>query len=79
MIEQEKAYRCGRWRDGCRFVIWKEIAGKKITKSMARKLLVKGQTQVLKGFEGKSGKFAARLRIEDGQVRFGFDDDSGRR
>lgn len=74
LIEQDKAYRCGRWREGCRFVIWKEIAGKKISKAMATRLLTKGRTQVLKGFQSKAGKpFDARLKLEGGQVRFEFD------
>ena len=74
MVETEKAYSCSAWRDGCKFAIWKKIAGKKISPAMAKKLLGKGQTQVIKGFVGKSGKkFDARLKLEEGQVRFEFE------
>jgi len=77
MIEQDSAYRCARWREGCRFSIGKEIAGKKITKPMAKSLLTSGRTRVLKGFVSKSGRtFGARLKLENGQVRFEFEDDS---
>ncbi|MEM7205095.1 MAG: DNA topoisomerase 3 [Planctomycetota bacterium] len=74
MIERDKSYSCSAHRTGCRFVIWKEIAGKKITKPMAMKLLTKGKTQVLKGFRSKSDKkFDARLKLEDGCVGFEFE------
>ena len=71
MVEKETSYSCAAWRTGCSFAIEKKIAGKKISKAMARKLLTKGRTQVLKGFTSKSNKpFAARLKLEDGRVRF---------
>lgn len=77
MIEQDVAYRCARWREGCAFSILKEIAGKKITKPMAKSLLTSGRTRVLKGFMSKSGRpFGARLRLDGGQVRFEFEGDS---
>jgi len=73
LVETDKAYCCAAWRDGCKFAIWKRIAGKKISKAMAKKLIQKGKTQVLKGFVSKSGKrFDARLILQDGQVRFEF-------
>ena len=76
MVEREGSFSCAAWRDGCTFSIHKVIAGKKISKSMARKLLTKGQTQVLKGFRSKSNKtFAARLKLEDGRIRFDLTDD----
>lgn len=74
MVETAKSYSCSAWRDGCKFVIWKTIAGKAITRAMAKKLVAKGRTQVLKGFVSKAGKkFEARLKLEEGQVRFEFD------
>ena len=30
VVEQEKSYGCSGWKAGCRFAIWKTIAGKKI-------------------------------------------------
>jgi len=73
IIEGQKAYGCSGWREGCRVTVWKEIAGKKITKSMAVNLLTKGKTQILKGFVGKSGKpFEARLIRHHDKVSFEF-------
>ncbi len=71
--EQPKSYSCSGWRAGCKFAIWKTIAGKKISISMARTLLTKGQTSRLKGFKSKAGKaFDARLKLVDSKVEFDF-------
>jgi DNA topoisomerase III len=75
VLEQKKSYSCSRWRDGCPLVIWKTIAGKRITVRLAQSLLKEGQTTVLKGFRSKAGKpFEARLKLIDGQVKFEFPD-----
>ena len=74
VAESKKAYGCSNWKStGCKFVIWKEIAGKKITEAMAKKLLKTGNTQVLKGFKSRAGKeFEAALEVKDGKVTFIF-------
>ena len=62
------------WRGGCKFAVWKTIAGKKISVRTAQTLLGKGRSPLLKGFKSKAGKlFAARLKLEDGAVRFDFE------
>jgi len=74
VIESTKSYSCSGWKDGCKFTIWKEISGKKITVKYARNLLQKGATGVIKGFKSKSGKkFDAELVLKDGKVTFNFD------
>ncbi len=71
--EQRESYRCGGWEQGCKFVIWKKIAGKKIGVRAAKMLLQKGETSRLKGFKSKAGKsFDARLKLIDGKVQFDF-------
>ncbi|WP_146389725.1 type IA DNA topoisomerase [Allorhodopirellula solitaria] len=73
VTETPKAYSCSRWRDGCSLTIWKTIAGKRITASMARKLLRDGETAKLKGFRSKAGKrFDAKLKLAAGKVEFEF-------
>jgi DNA topoisomerase-3 len=37
VVENKKAYGCSNWKSGCKFVIWKTIAGKKITQAQAKK------------------------------------------
>lgn len=73
VIEGERGYGCSGWRNGCKFVIWKTIAGKKVSATTARALLRKGVSPPLKGFKSKSGStFDARLKLENGAVRFEF-------
>ena len=71
--EQPKSYSCSSWQQGCKFAIWKAMAGKKISSRMAKMLLTKGKTNRLKGFRSKAGKsFDARLKLIDGKVHFDF-------
>ena len=80
VVEGRKGYGCANWRPeagGCRWVIWKSIAGKALTVGQARELLERGETKrEIRGFRSKAGKeFAARLRLdrETGRVTFLFD------
>jgi DNA topoisomerase-3 len=71
--EQKKSYSCSGWKQGCKFVIWKTMAGKKIGARTAKSLLTKGATSRLKGFKSKAGKsFDARLKLVGGKVEFDF-------
>ena len=58
----------------CGLSVWKEVAHKKLSDSMLKKLLTTGKTQVLKGFKSKSGKTfdAALVLKEDFSVGFDF-------
>jgi DNA topoisomerase-3 len=74
-MEQPNSNGCSGWRQGCKFTIWKSIAGKRITLTIAKTLLKKGETARLKGFKSKAGTpFEAKLKIEEGEVRFVFED-----
>ena len=74
VVEQERAYGCSSWRDGCKFTIWKTIAGRKVSSRTAQALLRRGQSPLLKGFKSKAGKsFDAKLKLENGAVRFEFE------
>ncbi|MBM7854922.1 DNA topoisomerase-3 [Desulfohalotomaculum tongense] len=74
VVEGKKGYGCSGYKEGCKFVIWKEIAGKKITAKQAKDLLKKGKTGIIKGFKSKAGKkFDAALVMENGKVGFEFD------
>jgi len=74
VIEQDRSYGCSGWQSGCKFAIWKTIAGKRLSAHTAQALLRRGRGPLLKGFKSKSGKlFAARLKLENGAVRFDFE------
>ena len=53
IIENTKAFTCED--RSCKFVIWKNIAGKNISKTQAKKLISKGKTDLIKGFKSKKG------------------------
>jgi DNA topoisomerase-3 len=75
IMEHAKAFGCSRYREGCRFTIWKVIAKKKLTGNQVAALLSQGHTKKLKGFTSKAGKkFAARLVLgEDCKMSFDFE------
>lgn len=74
IIEGKKGYGCSGYKDGCNFVIWKEIAGKKISISIAKTLIEKRRTKKLEGFISKAQKkFSASLIFNnDFKVEFDF-------
>ncbi|HDX9591011.1 TPA: type IA DNA topoisomerase [Bacillus pseudomycoides] len=69
IIEGQKGFGCSEWKNGCKFVIWKNdkflaTMKKKPTKTMVKKLLKDGEA-VVKGLTSKKGnKFDAILRYE---------------
>jgi len=74
VVEQKKSFSCSAWKKGCQFVIWKTMAGKRISSRTAKTLMQKGETSLLRGFKSKAGKaFDARLKLADGKVTFEFD------
>lgn len=72
IIEGTKGYGCSNWRNGCKYVIWKNdkfLASmkKKPTKTMVKTLLKNGVVTV-KGLTSKKGnKFDAKMRYEKNQ------------
>jgi DNA topoisomerase-3 len=73
VVEQPKSYSCTGRPDGCRFVVWKTIAGKMIGIRAVQSLLKNGHSLMIKGFRSKAGRpFEARLKLEGGEVRFDF-------
>ncbi|MBC7713748.1 MAG: DNA topoisomerase III [Rhizobacter sp.] len=69
-----KSYSCSRWKEGCGFTIWKEVAKKKLSESQVKKLMKDKKTDLIKGFKSKAGKpFEAYLTMnKDGKVEFEF-------
>jgi len=66
IIEFPKSYSCESGKDGCGFVIWKNMCGKSITSTQAKKLLEKKKSDLIKGFKNKAGKeFDAYLLLKN--------------
>lgn len=67
----DKAAGCSEYRGGCKFVIWRTVAEKKLTDNQLKTLIQKGKTSVLKGFKSKAGTaFDAALEFKEGRVGF---------
>ncbi len=65
IIEGQRGYGCSRYREGCSFVVWKVIAGKKLTENQVRTLIGTGRTRIIRGFRAEDGRrYAARLRLD---------------
>lgn len=74
VLEYPKSYSCESGKNGCGFVIWKQISQKNISQTQAVKLISKGKTDLIKGFISKNGKpFDAYLVFkEDKTIGFQF-------
>ena len=66
IIAGRRGYGCERYREGCDFVVWKEVAGRELTAAQIRDLIATGRTGLIRGFTAASGvQLAARLRLDD--------------
>jgi DNA topoisomerase-3 len=76
--ETPRAFSCSSWKSkdepGCGFVVWKQIAKRRLTADEARELITEGHTGVLEGFiSAKNKPFAAALALgQDGKTSFEF-------
>ncbi len=78
VLENSRAWGCSNWQgdDGCKYTIWKVVAGKELTRAQVEVLIQGETTQEIEGFTSKAGKsFSARLAVDDsdtGHVAFVF-------
>ncbi|GAK31586.1 hypothetical protein WOSG25_110640 [Weissella oryzae SG25] len=75
VTDRKTFYGCSNYKADtpCKFSIAKKIAGKTITKAIAKQLIDNGQTKELKGFKSKSGKdFSASLKVVNSKIEFSF-------
>ncbi|EXJ13905.1 DNA topoisomerase 3 [Imhoffiella purpurea] len=65
ITESDRAYGCSRYRSGCGFTIWKQVAGMTLSEIQVRSLIERGNTDPIEGFRSKSGRiFSAALRLD---------------
>ncbi len=71
----KKAYGCSLYKEGCKFVVWKQNFGKSLTPNMVKDLIIKGKTNKLK-FTSKNGNpYEAKIVLKDknsGQLELEF-------
>ena len=51
IIEGRRDFGWSRYREGCEFVVWTEISGKRLTEKQLHALIGKGKTGSIKGSE----------------------------
>ncbi len=67
---------CNRWKEGCTFSLWRETYGKELSDEQIKELVTNGRTEVIRGFQKKSGNgtYDARLVLNpEFKVRLEFD------
>ncbi len=42
-VKGRRGFGCSRYREGCEFVVWKEISGKRLTEKQLHALIPKGE------------------------------------
>lgn len=73
IIEGRRGFGCDRYREGCDFVVWKEVSGRLLTQAEIHRLIATGRTGVIQGFgDGGGAQLDARLRL-DGHWRVVLD------
>ena len=75
IVERSKGFGCNRYSEGCKFIVWKNQFGGKITAKTVKELLQKGITSKKLKLKSKAGKqYEAALKLEDGRVMPDFGD-----
>lgn len=69
IIEGRRGFGCSRWRDGCDFVVSKEIAGHQLTEAELRALIRDRRTAPIPGFQGGAGTAITHCIVLDGALR----------
>ncbi|HSN28167.1 MAG TPA: topoisomerase C-terminal repeat-containing protein, partial [Kofleriaceae bacterium] len=72
LITGSRGWGCARWREGCRFVVWFETAGKRLTAAQLRTLVTTGKTRKATFVDASGREVTARLVLDparDGGAR----------
>jgi DNA topoisomerase-3 len=64
LVAGNRGWGCARWREGCAFVIWFEIAGRRITDAELTDLVSKGKTRKRKWRSGEGAEIGGRLVLD---------------
>jgi DNA topoisomerase III len=73
IIEGRRGFGCDRYREGCDFVVWKEVSGCLLTEDQIRRLIATGRTGLIHGFNDAGGAQRDALLRLDCQSRVVLD------
>jgi DNA topoisomerase-3 len=66
IIEGQRGFGCNRFKEGCHYVVWKEMYGKKLSKSAIKALIEGKPTRVMSGFKLEDGTIVSgRIKMKD--------------
>ena len=69
LVAGHRGWGCARWRDGCTFVIWFEVQGRRITDAELADLVTKGHTRRRKWRSSAGAQIAGRLILDVAATR----------
>ncbi|HVY41006.1 MAG TPA: DNA topoisomerase [Polyangia bacterium] len=64
LVAGNRGWGCSRWREGCAFVVWFQIAGRRITDTELADLVSKGKTRKRKWRSGDGAEVGGRLVLD---------------
>jgi DNA topoisomerase-3 len=64
LMTGHRGWGCSRWREGCEFVVWFEVAGHLLTATQLRDLIEKGKTRKITWRSVTDGIVAGRLFLD---------------
>ena len=64
VVAGNRGWGCARWREGCAFVIWFDIAGRRITDGELADLVSKGKTRKRKWRSSEGAEIGGRLVLD---------------
>ena len=71
VVGSSRGYGCSRYKEGCKFTIWKHICKRPISIMHAKAIIENGQTERIYGFLTKSNsRFSAILKLDGDKVVF---------
>ncbi len=73
VYEGKKNYYCSGYSNGCKFVIWKNIANANITKDDVKRLLTGKKTNSKKCKSKNDKEFRCKFILENNEIKFVFD------
>ncbi len=64
LIAGARGWGCSRWREGCRFVVWFQTAGRRLTAAQLRDLVTRGRTRKARFVDGAGAPALGRLVLD---------------
>ena len=64
LLTGSRGWGCSRWRDGCRFVVWFETAGRRLSAAQLRDLVTRGKTRRARFVSDRGVELDGRLVLD---------------